>query len=562
MLKNLHIRNMALIREMDIDFHEGLNILTGETGAGKSIVIGSVMAALGMQSAKGLIRDDGVSLVELAFSGIPKEAQRLLADEGFEGPFEEVVLTRRFSNGKSTCRVNGETASMSLVKKLGTELIDIHGQHEFQQLLKGARQLQMIDRFGGEAVERRKAEHKEAYRSFREALRAKEALSMDPKERARTLDLLTFEAEELRKAALKSGEDEELERLYKTMSESDRILQGIARIDALTGNDGTESAGTLIGRSIKEMESLSQYDPNLLELTEVLRTSDGLLSDFHRELLAYGEGLARDPEALKRTEERLNTINRLKKKYGNTIEAVLRKQEEIEAEVDRLQRMETESEEAERRLREAEDRVDETAAKLSVERKEAAARFSEAVKEQLLDLNFAQGEFEVLFGQKEEIGENGSDEVTFILSTNPGEELRPLTQVASGGELSRIMLGIRAMFAERDENDCLIFDEVDAGISGRTAQKVAEKLDAVSLGRQAVCITHLPQIAAMADHHYGIEKVVEDGQSMTRIRELSDADAVAELSRLIGGMTITEQTKLAAAEMKEQSRNEKKERRS
>ena len=563
MLQSLHIQNLALIREMDVEFSDGLNILTGETGAGKSIVIGSVMAALGMQSAKSLARSDGgTSYVELAFADIGSAAARFLEENGYETDGSTCLISRRFSDGRSVCRVNGEASSAAFIRSLGELLIDIHGQHEYQKLLKEDQQLELLDDYAGKEAADRKRAMRAAHQAYLQAKKAAEADVLPEDERQRRIAFLEFQIREIEEAQIRDGEDEELEALYKKLSNARRIAEGMNDVYLRTGYGESESAGEQIGRALRVMEQLTGWDPALGAMEEELANIESLLNDFNRDVSGYLSDLTDDSGQLAETEERLNLLNRLKSKYGPTLADVKACAERFSAELAGYEDYEEKLRALTEEYRRAEEELRKAADALSLTRKKAAKEFSKEVSAQLADLNFARCDFEVRFEKSDVCGANGCDRAAFYLSTNPGEPLRPLNRAASGGELSRVMLGILTMFADRRDSGCLIFDEVDAGISGRTAQKVAEKLDCVSLHHQTLCITHLPQIAAMADHHYGLEKKIGASEAETVIRKLSERESVDELARLIGGTEITAQTKRAAGELKAQSAEGKSRRRS
>ena len=554
MLRNLHVKDLALIREVDVDFAEGLNILTGETGAGKSILIGSIQLALGGRVPKELMRDGAKpAFVELVFDVTDKEILAELEEKGF--PCEEglLIISRRIGGGRSVSRIGGVTVPASVVRECAELLIDIHGQHENQTLLKPQSQLDLVDLFGGEAVSSKKERVRELVTALR-ALQTKAGdRTMSEEERLRRADFLRFEIDEIEEASLKEGEDEEVEALYKKLNNARRIAEAVGTAAALTGSDEAGAAGESIGRALREIESAVRYDEELRGFADSLSEIDSLLSDFNRDIADYLDNLSEDPSLFKETEERLNLINRLKAKFGPTLEHVFKVLDEKKAELQSLEDYEAEQARYQAELKAAEKALNEAAGELTAARKAAAEVFEREAASHFLDLNFDRADFKIEFGKKPACTENGEDEVTFLIATNPGTPLMPLKDVASGGELSRLMLGIRSMFASRDKTETLIFDEIDAGISGRTAQCVAEKLNVVGKAHQTLCITHLPQIAAMADHHYAIIKDVSEDEASTRIEALGEDASIDELARLIGGAVITDNTLHAAREMREQS---------
>jgi DNA repair protein RecN (Recombination protein N) len=558
MLRNLHIRNLALIREIDVDFGPGLNILTGETGAGKSIIVGSVMMALGSKFSRSMLREGApFALVEMVFETDDPATLEKLEEMGIEPEDGVILISRRMEEGKSVCRINGFTSTTAQVRECAACLIDIHGQHEYQQLLRSGRQLEMLDEFGSERIAPQKEKVASDYGRYAELKKKMGETGISEEERLRTISFLEFEINEIEEADLRPGEDEELEKTYRRLSNSKRIAETMGEVHELTGYDSGEGAGESIGRALKELEGISEYDSDIEELCSSLRTVDGLLNDFNREASDYIGGLTFEEESFGETEERLNTVNRLKAKYSDSIEGILealaakkKKHDELEDYAEGRKKLTAE-------FRASEDALRKSSETLTKLRKETAASFEKEAQAQFLDLNFAKADFAISFGETAGFTANGKDNVDFLICTNPGEPMMPLNKIASGGELSRIMLGIRTMFAARGDTGTLIFDEIDAGISGRTAQKVAEKLSVVSRSHQTLCITHLPQIAAMADGHYAITKEVSDTEAVTRIDALSEEESVKELARLLGGARLTESTFDTAREMKEMCRQYK-----
>ncbi len=556
MLKNLSIRNLALIRQMDIGFSDGLNILTGETGAGKSIIIDSITMALGGKVARSLVREDAPdALAELTFSVSDPETLSALAELEVFPEDGELVLSRRIRGGRSSVRVNGELRSAQEVREIGSLLLDIHGQSEHQKLLLPEHQLALLDAYGGEETAALKLEVSKAHAAYTEKKKALSAMSVPEAERARRADFLTFEISEIEEISPRIGEDEELEKDYRRLLHAQKIAEAAELAHSLTGYDDSASAGESIGRALKALEKVEGFDEEIGGLTKQLTEIDDLLNGFNRDVAAYLDGLERSEDALLATEERLNALNKLKTKHGRTLEEVLSSLAAKKAELlsledyeERRQKLQKEEEIAKAGLLAAADRL--TARRVMV-----ANAFADGVHGQLEELNFARCDFEVGFAKMPLPAADGQDLVTFRIATNPGQALLPLDRVVSGGELSRIMLGIKTLLSTEEKTGTLIFDEVDTGISGRTAQMVAKKLSKIARdGRQVLCITHLPQIAAFADAHYEIVKEISDEAAVTRIRKLSEEDSVRELARLLGGETITETTLRQASEMKDMAR--------
>ena len=551
MLTHLHVKNLALIREAEIDFTEGLNILTGETGAGKSIVIGSVSLALGGRVAKDMVRPGAdYGLAELVFLVNRKKQREKLLELGITPEDDTVIISRKILEGRSINKINGETVTLSQLKEAAALLIDIHGQHEHQSLLQKKKHLEILDEFAKEELEPVKEKLAAAYREWKDLKKTLSEAQMDEESRLREISLLEFETDEIEKAELTEGEDEELERRYRRMTNGRRLLEAAGNAYALTGYEEETGAGTAVGRAVRELQSvLSLEDEELSALASQLSDVDGLLNDFNRELSDYLTSLEFDEREFTETEERLNQLNYLKSRYGHTIGEILAYQQKQQERLAALQDYDRYLQELEERLCQAERELGELCERASEIRKRFAEVLCGKIREHLQDLNFLNVEFEMSFEELPEYTAQGRDSAEFLISTNPGEPLRPLMKIASGGELSRIMLAIKTVLADRDEIDAVIFDEIDVGISGRTAQKVSEKMMLIGRTRQVICITHLAQIAAMADSHYRIEKTVEDGGTRTQIRRLDERESVEELARILGGAEITDAVLQNAGEM-------------
>ena len=558
MLEHLHVKNLALIREAEIDFTEGLNILTGETGAGKSIVIGSVGLALGGKVAKDLVRPGAdFGLAELVFSVTSERLKDRLKELDVIPEDGQIILSRKIMNGKSINKINGETVTLNQLRETAALLIDVHGQHEHQSLLQKKKHLEILDEYAKEELQPIKEKLAATYTEWKKLTEEQKNARMDEESRMRELSLLEFETKEIEDAGLSIGEDEELEQRYRKMTGAKRLMEAAGTAYGLTGYEEAEGAGTAIGRALRELQGVQSLDEDLRDLTGQLSDIDSLLNDFNRELSDYVSSLEFAGEEFEQVEERLNQLNHLKSKYGKTLEAVLeygqRQQERLAALQDYdayLARLEKQTAEKEREL---EGLCEEA----SVIRKRYAEVLCAKIREHLIDLNFLDVEFELEFDRISGYTSGGFDDAEFVISTNPGESLRPLAKIASGGELSRIMLAIKTVLADKDQIETVIFDEIDVGISGRTAQKVSEKMMLIGRSRQVICITHLAQIAAMADTHFRIEKQVADGGTRTEIRRLTEAESVEELARILGGAEITDAVFQNASEMKELAGNKK-----
>ncbi len=557
MLQSLHVKNLALIDEIEVTFGEGLNILTGETGAGKSIIIGSINLALGAKADKDMIRTGAeYALVELVFT---VEGQQLAAIEELELPVEDgqIILQRRILQSRNVCKVCGETVTARQLKQLGEILLDIHGQHEHQSLLKPAKQLEILDAYAGEALLSHKEKLRELYSRYRSAVDELEHSEVDEETRKREAALAEFECQEIEEAALVPEEDEEIEQLYRKLVNGQKIQDAVGLAHALCGYE-ENGVGSSVGRALKEMRSVAAYDTALQEFEQQLLDIDGLLNDYNRAVADYLSELEFDGELFDRTEKRLNLLNHLKTKYGNSIEDVLAYQAQAQHTLEKYRDYDAYRMELTKRADTLKEEALTVCAKISEIRRRSAVRLSKEMKKALVDLNFQEVAFEIQVTDLEDmIGSNGYDRAAFLISTNAGERLRELAQVASGGELSRIMLALKTVLADKDAIETLIFDEIDTGISGKTAWKVSEKMGILGRGHQLICITHLPQIAAMADQHFCIEKKVEDKRSVTDIRKLAEEESVTELARMLGSDSITENVMNNAREMKDLARKTK-----
>lgn len=549
MLLNLHIKNMALIDEIDINFADNLNILTGETGAGKSIVIDSIMLALGGRTPKDFVRSDAeYGLVELLFLVEDEEVKdRLLELEIPDLADGELVLSRKVIGSRSVSKINGETVTLSKVREVAGLLLDLHAQHEHQSLLIPANHLKILDRYGQETLSSKKEIVSNLFKEYSKLKDELSANTIDEEEKKRQLDLIDYERGEIEAANLKSGEDEALEEQYRKASNSKNIAEGISKAYQITEN----SVQDAVDRALREMMSLSEYDKELSSMADTLGTVSDLVMDFGRNAREYLENNTFSEEEFRQISDRLDLVNHLKSKYGKTIEEVVSYGEELNIKYDNLIHQEQHLEELRKELSEVEEELNCACEELSIERKRIASELSDHIKDALVDLNFLDVRFNMVFEKLSHYTEAGFDNPYFTISTNVGEEEKPLWQVASGGELSRIMLALKSCLAEADKVETLIFDEIDVGISGRTAQMVAEKIHGIGTCHQVICITHLPQIAAMANHHYLIEKQVNNGKTITSIEQLDREKEILELARLIGGVKITDTVIESAREMKE-----------
>lgn len=550
MLTNVHIKNLALIEEAEIDFQRGLNIMTGETGAGKSIIIGAINLALGEKANKSMIRTGSASaLVELGFRSSDPNVFAILDNLGIDRDGENITITRKISQESSVSKINGESVTLANLKRVTSLLVDIHGQHDHQSLLNPARHMEILDDFAGAPVKSVKAELSSALSSYRRLREEFKKYDLDQEALARELSLAEYEAGEIESAELVPGEDGQLQAAYAAMSKAEKTSDILNKI-LYSFSDEAAGISNTVSLLSKDMEDAFSIDPDLWELKSSLTDIDSIIKDFSRDLSRYVNENSFDREAFHNITERLNLINRLKNKYGSTIEDILSYGENCRKRLDEAASFEENKERLHSELNAAKSRINALAKELSDRRKAAAARLTPLITDNLKDLNFLNVHFEINFTLSEKISASGFDRVRFLISLNPGEPLKPLDSVASGGELSRIMLALKSALAENDRIETLIFDEIDTGISGNTAAKVSDKLRSLSQGHQIICITHLPQIAARADHHFLIEKAVSEGSTITGIRPLGPDESIGELAKMISGTDVTPAALEHAKELK------------
>ncbi len=568
MLVSLHVKDLALIEENEVFWENGLNILTGETGAGKSVIIGSVRLALGaaMNSVMGSKGDKdcirtgaGYALIELVFQ--TKRREILAKMEELELPTEEdgsIFIQRKIMPGRSVCKVNGETVAAKQLKELASLLIAIHGQHDTQTLLNVKNHSQIVDEFASEMIFPVKDKLKEAYRTYTNCKKEFVQASENEKQQERDLALAEFEVDEISGARLVVGEDEELEERYRKMNNSRRIAETVSRASQAIGTENESGAGNGISYALRELKSVSSLDGELADMEQQLIQIEDMLSDLDRSVAGYLDSLEFSQEEYMETEERLNVYNHLKNKYGSTVEEVLAYLDKQSAKLEQMADYGGYLNTLRMKMEEAEAEVLAYSKELTELRKEAAGQLGRQMNQALLDLNFANVDFEVLVSSDEAVrSEEGFDDIEFMISLNPGEPRKPLNMVASGGELSRIMLALKTIMADKENIETLIFDEIDSGISGRTAWKVSEKMAVLGKEHQLICITHLPQIAAMADAHYVIEKTVDEAAAITEIRRLAKEEELSEIARLLGSDLITDAVLANAKELKEMANQTK-----
>ena len=559
MLSLLHIENIALIQSADIRFEPGFNVLTGETGAGKSIVIDSIGAVLGERTSRELIRTGAKSaLVTAVFTQVPPLPW--LEENGFPTGEEELLLQRELQgDGRNVCRIDGKLVTVAQLRELGRQLLNIHGQHDGQQLLDPASHLGYLDQFGG--CQPLLESYQEAYRKWHDIRREMDKLQMDEAERSRRVDTLNYQIQELERAQLEAGEDEELSARRTLLRSAGRLMEAVQSAEfALSGDEDRDGACSLIAQAEGEVQGVSSISPELGELSEKLTALRCAADDAADTLRDLSRSFDFSPGELDQVEERLDLLYRLRKKYGPTVEDMLAYLEQCCQELDQIQYADDTLARLEKDLKKAQKEAARRGESLSQARREAAGALQARVQEELRQLDMPKVQFQTEFtpkGGEAGMDETGLDEVQFLMSANLGEALKPIQKVASGGELARIMLALKNVLAEGDQIGTLVFDEVDTGVSGRAAQKVAEKMAQVARGKQVLCVTHLPQIAAMADTHFSVQKGEREGRTYTRLERLDRSQRREELARLIGGASITPSLLESAEELLRQAEQQK-----
>ena len=559
MLSLLHIENIALIQSADIRFEPGFNVLTGETGAGKSIVIDSIGAVLGERTSRELIRTGAKSaLVTAVFTQVPPLPW--LEENGFPTGEEELLLQRELQgDGRNVCRIDGKLVTVAQLRELGRQLLNIHGQHDGQQLLDPASHLGYLDQFGG--CQPLLESYQEAYRKWHDIRREMDKLQMDEAERSRRVDTLNYQIQELERAQLKAGEDEELSARRTLLRSAGKLMEAVQSAEfALSGDEDRDGACSLIAQAEGEVQGVSSISPELSELSEKLTALRCAADDAADTLRDLSRSFDFSPGELDQVEERLDLLYRLRKKYGPTVEDMLAYLDRCRKELDQIQYADDTLARLEKDLKKAQKEASRRGETLSQARREAAGALQARVQEELRQLDMPKVQFQTEFtpkGGEAGMDETGLDEVQFLMSANLGEALKPIQKVASGGELARIMLALKNVLAEGDQIGTLVFDEVDTGVSGRAAQKVAEKMAQVARGKQVLCVTHLPQIAAMADTHFSVQKGEREGRTYTRLERLDRSQRREELARLIGGASITPSLLESAEELLRQAEQQK-----
>ena len=553
MLSELSITNFAIIERLSISFEKGLTVLTGETGAGKSIIIDAIHLLVGGRGSSDFVRHgedraeiEGLFLLENA-STVYDKAQEL----GIKIEDDMVVLRREITkSGKSVCRINGKLVTIAILREMGGSLVDIHGQHEHQELMDETKHLSLLDQFGSKQITKSLSEYEQIYAKYEQAIRKLKSLNDNEQQMAQRVDLYQFQLNEIVQAQLQLDEDEKLMDEKKQLSNFERIFESVqTSYNALKDEQkGLDWISLVMG----EMETAAELNPEYKDMAEAVSNSYYMLEEVAGSLRSQLDNLEYDPQRINEIEARLNEINGLKRKYGQTISGILEYGAKIEEELETLLNKETHIDQLRKEISSLKKDLIIEGNELTSLRKRLAGDLTDAIHNELKQLYMQKTVFEVKINSGETfISKLGMDEIEFYLSTNPGEPLKPLSKIASGGELSRIMLALKSIFSKHQEITSIIFDEVDTGVSGRVAQAIAEKIHKVSTDSQVLCISHLPQVAAMADTHLYIEKETQDGRTKTKVKDLDHEGKIKEIGRMISGVEITDITKKHAQELLE-----------
>ncbi|WP_047151500.1 DNA repair protein RecN [Aneurinibacillus tyrosinisolvens] len=562
MLLELTIKNFAVIKQVSVSFGRGLTILTGETGAGKSILIDALGLLLGARGSSDYIRY-GCKKAEIEglfdFEG-EAPALGILRQLGVETEESMIIVRRELTNaGKTICRINGQLVTLAMLRELAPWLINIHGQHEHQSLMQGERHIDWVDAFGDEKASPALREFGKLYSRYQELRSELDYISSNEREMVQRMDMYRFQLEEIVSANLKPTEDEELHKERKRLTGGEKMVRGLE--DAYQSLVGEQRGVDWVSNAMANLETVLPYDEELRETHQMIENAFYQIEEAARTIRAYRDNIEFDPERLSQIESRLDEITRLKRKYGLSVDEILEYAASIEDELDGMENRDSRIEELQKKLRETALDLAVEAIELSQIRAKVSHTLSAAIEQELKDLHMSRARFEIAVTQEEDpkgldiegtkfrLTSRGIDQVEFLIAPNPGEPLRPVSKIASGGELSRIMLAMKTILADAENIDTMIFDEVDTGVSGRAAQAIAEKLVRVSRRRQVLCITHLPQVASMADAHLRIEKQMDEQETQTSVEQLTYEEQVIELARMLGGVEVTETTREHAREM-------------
>lgn len=550
MLQELSIKDFAIIDEIQISFQPKMTVLTGETGAGKSIIIDALGLLAGGRGSTEFIRKGEKKAVIQGLFTLPREANtyNILEEYGIDSEDGQIILQRDlYRGGRNICRINGMMVNLATLRKVGETLIDIHGQNEHQELMKPENHIDLLDEYDKKTSELRN-QYQVVYQNYRKLKLSMEKKEADEKAWAQRLDMLNFQVKEIGEAGLKINEEDELVEEKNKLDNFQAIHDALELSYQILSGEKIDVVGNL-GNAMNELSDISDLSENLQEINTKISDAFYSLEDVARDISDELDSMEWNGERLNEIEERLELIHQLKRKYGDTIEDILHYHSRIVKELREMENAEQNSEKQERQLSEALEKVKELAIKLSKQRKKSAKKLEKMIHEQLSALYMDKAVFEVKFLNNSKLYSKGIDKVEFYIQTNPGEEMGPLAKIASGGELSRIMLALKTIFSQKMGVTSIIFDEVDTGVSGRVAQAIAEKISQISNNSQVLCITHLPQVAAIADNHYYISKSVNDGRTETSLEELDEKQKIREIARMLSGSEITELTLKHAEEL-------------
>ena len=555
MLNQLSVRNVAVIDKLDINLHDGVSVLTGETGAGKSIIIDSINMILGDRANKELVRYGTDKAIVQAVFDAPKSVINILEENDIDVEDETVIITRQVTKeGKSVARINGMVVTLNILREISDRLINIHGQHDNQALLTPIRHITFLDTYADneEYINR----YKDILSKKREIEKKISSLEMDEQEKMQRIDLLEYQVNEIKKASLEKGEEDDLREQRDIYTNAEQITKSVneAYMNLYEG-DEIQSAYDGISIAVNEISQISDLNPQLKSIYDTLNEIMYSLEDTAHEIKEFGETVEFDEQTLNEIEERLDLISRLKRKYGNSIEEILEYLKKAESELNDRKLSDERTNELKEELKELTKELKEPGNVLTQRRAPAAKVLEENIEKSLHELNMEKSKFKVSIENDGTFYDNGMDKVEFLISTNPGEPLKPLVKIASGGELSRVMLAIKSILADSDGVDTMIFDEIDTGVSGKAAMSIAKKLAVIAKNKQVICITHLPQLTAMADNHYLIQKNTDGEMASTTLKELDEEGRELELARIIDGGEVTELALSHAKQMLENAKN-------
>lgn len=555
MLNHLSIRNVAVIDKLDINLHGGVSVLTGETGAGKSIIIDSINMILGERANKELVRYGTDKAVVQAVFDAPKSVINILEENDIDIEEDTIIITRQVTKeGKSVARINGMVVTLNILREISDRLINIHGQHDNQALLTPIRHITFLDAYADN--EEYINEYKDILSKKREIEKKISSLEMDEQEKMQRIDLLEYQVEEIKKASLEKGEEDDLREQRDIYTNAEQITKSVneAYMNLYEG-DEIQSAYDGISIAVNEISQISDLNPQLKSIYDTLNEIMYSLEDTAHEIKEFGETVEFDEQTLNDIEERLDLISRLKRKYGNSIEEILEYLKKAESELNNIKLSDEKTNELKEELESITKELKAKGMALNERRTSAAKVLEENIEKSLHELNMEKSKFKVNIENDGTFYDNGMDKVEFLISTNPGEPLKPLVKIASGGELSRVMLAIKSILADSDGVDTMIFDEIDTGVSGKAAMSIAKKLAVIAENKQVICITHLPQLTAMADNHYLIQKNTDGEMASTTLKELDEEGRELELARIIDGGEVTELALSHAKQMLENAKN-------